>query len=107
MQDEVCGNRWVGCDISSSKLWTVVRDSNYVPSIVVLSLVHQTEDLTLKSPKIMVNKELLKVVSLKISEKFDKKFSNSKLSWLQAIYNTNITLAILYRDFTNNAFTKT
>ena len=32
---------------------------------VVLSLVHHTEDLALKSPKVMVNKELQKVVSLR------------------------------------------
>ena len=56
----------------------------------------------------MVNKELQKVVSLKTFSNFDKKFSNSKIFWLgDQYYNANITLAILYRDFTNNAFIKT
>ena len=79
IQEEVCGSRWVGCDISWWNPYTLVRDSSCVPSIVVLSLVHQTEDLALKSPKIMVNKELQKVVSLKTFSNFDKKFSNSKI----------------------------
>ena len=42
----------------------IVRDSRCVTSIVFLSRVHQTEDLPLKSPKIMINKELQEVVSL-------------------------------------------
>ena len=45
-----------------------------MPSAVVLSLVHQTEDLALKSPKIIVNKALLVAVSLKIVSKFGRKF---------------------------------
>ena len=44
---------------------TLVMDSSCIPSIVVFSLVHQTEHLALKSPKIMVYKELHKVISLK------------------------------------------
>ena len=78
MQDKVCGSRsrWVGCDISCWKPWTGVRDSSCVLSIVVLSLVHQTEGLTLKSPKIMVNKKLQEGVPLKTFSKVDKKFSN-------------------------------
>ena len=51
-------------------------------------LVHLTEDLALKSPKIMVNKELDKVVSLKTFSKFDKRFSNSKLFWFGDLYAT-------------------
>ena len=45
-----------------------------MPSVVVLSLVHQNEDLALKYPKIIVNKALLVVVSLKIISKFDENF---------------------------------
>ena len=56
--------------------------------MVVLSLVHQTDDLALKSPKIMVNKELYKVVSLKTFSKFEKKYLNSKLSFLGDLYTT-------------------
>ena len=67
-----------------------------VPSTEALSLVHQTEVLALKSPKIMVNKELHKVLSIKTFSKFDKKFSNSKtILARRPIYNTSINLAIL------------
>ena len=62
MQDEDWGSRWVGCDISWWNPCTLVTDSGCVPSVVVLSLVYQTEDLTLKLPKIIVNKLLLEVV---------------------------------------------
>ena len=43
--------------------------------MVVLFLVQETDDLALKSPKIMINKKLHRVVSLKTFSKFDKKFS--------------------------------
>ena len=62
MQDEFWDSRWVGCDISWWNPCTLVRDSSCVPSVVVLSLVHQTEDLILKSPKIIANKPLLEGV---------------------------------------------
>ena len=87
MQDEICGNRCVDCEIS---WWNpcilVKRDSSSAPSIAVLSLVHQTEDLALKSPTIMVNQELQEVGSLKAFSKFDRKFSNSKPYWLGDLY---------------------
>ena len=60
MHDEVCGSRWVVC----------------VTSTVVLSLVHQTEDLTFTSPKIIGDKELQEVASLKTFSKFESKFSS-------------------------------
>ena len=65
MQEEVFSGWWVGWDISWWNPSILAWDSSCVPSIVILSLVHQTEDLALKSHKIMVNKELHKVVSLK------------------------------------------
>ena len=64
------------------------KDSSCVPSVLVLSLVYQTEDLALKSRKIMVNKELQKVLSFKTFSKFDKKCSNSKVFWLGVLYTT-------------------
>ena len=76
------------CDISWWNPCTLVRDSSCVPLMVVLSLVHQTDDLALNLPKIKVKKELHKVVPLKTFSKFDKKFSNSKLSWLEDLYAT-------------------
>ena len=107
LQDEVCGSRWLGCDISGWKPWTVVRDSSCVPSIVVLFLVQQTEDLTLKSSKIMVNKELQELVSLKTFSKFDKKFSNWELSWLGDLYTTPTQPLQFCIETSQNVFTKT
>ena len=74
--DSMC----VGSDISWSKLCNDVRASKCVPSVVVLSSFHQDEDLVLKSPKIIVNKELFEAVLLKSSSKSDRKFSNSVFS---------------------------
>ena len=72
-----------------------VRD--IVPSNMILLLVHEAEDLVLKSLKVIVNKALLVVASLKIFSKFDRR---------RSIYNTNITFIVLNKYFTNNAFTK-
>ena len=46
----------------------------------VLSFFHQEDDLALKSPRIIVNKELDGAVLLKTLSKSDRKFSNSALS---------------------------
>ena len=56
--------------------YALVRDSSCVPEIVVLCLVHQTEYLALKSPRLMLNKDLDEVVSLKTFSKFNKKSEN-------------------------------
>ena len=53
-------DEWV--DISWWNPCKLVRDSICVPSVVAISLVHQTEDLALKSPRIIVNKPLFEVV---------------------------------------------
>ena len=76
--DSMC----VASDISWSKLCSDVSASKCVPSVVVLSSFHQVEDLALKSPKIIVYKELDEAVLLKSSSKSDWKLSNSILSWL-------------------------
>lgn len=60
-----------------------MRVSKCILSTVVLSSFHQDEDLSLKSPKIIVNKELDEAVLIKSSSKLDKKFSNSILSCLR------------------------
>ena len=56
-QEEEWDNGGVGCNMIWWNPCTVVKDSSFMPSVVVLSLVHQTEDLALKSPKIIVNIE--------------------------------------------------
>ena len=63
----------MGCDISWWNPCTLVRDSSCVPSVVVLSLVHQAEDLALKSPKTIVSKPLLEV-NLKASQNSKENF---------------------------------
>ena len=71
----------VGSDLSWWKSYNDVRPSKSVLSIVLLSSFYQEEDVALKSPKTIVNKELGEVVLLKSSSKSDIKFSNSILSW--------------------------
>ena len=97
----------MACNINWWDPCAVVKDSRCVPSMIVLSLVYYTEDFTLKSPKVTVNKELQELVSLKISQKLTENFQIQNYGGLEIYYNTNITLAILYIFFTNNAFTKT
>ena len=82
-------------DQKKLRIWTfftqwVVRDSRFVPSVVVLSLFHQAEDLTLKLPKVVVNKALLALLFLKIVSNFDKKIRNSLASWFGDLYTTLI-----------------
>ena len=73
----------MNCAISLLNPCTAVRDSSCVPSFVVLSLVHQTEDLALKSPKTKINKKLQEVVSLKTL-----KIIKFKPSWLRDLNKT-------------------
>lgn len=56
----------MACGINSQKPCTVVRDSSCVTSIAVLSLVHQTEDLSLKPLKIKETMHTLKLKELAI-----------------------------------------
>ena len=59
----------MGCDISWWNSCILVADSSCISSVVVLSLVHQTEDLALKSPKIIVNKPLLVIIKVSQNSK--------------------------------------
>ena len=58
IQDVEVGTRWVGSDMSWWKPCKDVRASRCAPSTVVLSFFHQEEDLALKSPRIIVKREL-------------------------------------------------
>lgn len=51
-----------------------VRDLCFVSSVVILPSAHQVEDVALILPKIIINKALLVVLSLKIVSKFNNKF---------------------------------
>ena len=55
----------MGSDISLSELCNDVKASKCISSVVVLSSFHQDEDLALKSPKIIGNKELDEAVLFK------------------------------------------
>ena len=76
------GSRCVGSDISWWKLYKEVRVSTCAPSAVVLSFFQQDDDLVLKSPRILENKELDEADLLESSSESDRKFSNLELSWL-------------------------
>ena len=82
MQEVEVGRRWVGSDMSWWKPCKDVRASRRAPSTVVLSFFHQEEDLALKSPRIIVKRELDDAVVFKMSSKFDKNSSNSAVLWL-------------------------
>ena len=82
IQELEWGSRCVGSDISWWKLCKDASASKCVPFVVVLSSFHQDEDLALKSPRIMVNNELVEVILLRSLLKSDRKFSNLVLSWL-------------------------
>ena len=57
-----------------------ISASNCVPSGIVLSSFDQDEDQALiKSPRTMVNKDLVEIVLLQSLSKSDRKFSNSML----------------------------
>ena len=75
IQEIEWGSRCVGSDISWWKLWKDVCASKVVPFAVVLPSFHQDENLALKSPRIMVNKELVEAVLLRSSSKSDRKCS--------------------------------
>ena len=82
IQEVEVGRRWVGSDMSWWKPCKDVRASRRAPSTVVLSFFHQEEDLALKSPRIIVKRELDDAVVFKMSSKFDKNSSNSAVLWL-------------------------
>ena len=82
IQEVEVGRRWVGSVMSWWKSCKNVRASRRAPSTVVLSFFHQEEDLALKSPRIIVKRELDDAVVFKMSSKFDKKSSNSAVLWL-------------------------
>ena len=79
IQEVGAGRRWVDSDIRWLKPCKDVRASS---STVVLSFFHQEEDLALKSPRIIVKRELDDAVVFKMSSKFDKNYSNSAVLWL-------------------------
>ena len=65
IQELEWGSRYVSSDISWWKLCKDVSASKCVTFVVVLSSFYQDKDLALKSPKIVVNKELVEAVLLR------------------------------------------
>ena len=82
MQEVEVGRTWVGSDMSWWKPCKYVRASRRAPSVVVLSFFHQEEDVALKSPRIIVKRELDDALIFRMSSKFDKNYSNSAVLWL-------------------------
>ena len=68
IQEVEVGRRWVGSVMSWWKSCKDVRASRRAPSTVVLSFFHQEEDLALKSPRIIVKRELDDAVVFKIPQ---------------------------------------
>ena len=66
----------MGSNISWWKLLKYLRASKCVSCAVVLSLLHQDENVALQIPRVSVNKELDEAVPLKNSLKSNRKFSN-------------------------------
>ena len=75
MQEVEVERRSVGSDMSWWKPFKYVRAPRSAPSTVVLSFFHQKEDLALKSPRIIVKRELDDTVVFKMSSKLDKNSS--------------------------------
>ena len=81
IQEVEVGRRWVGSDMGWWKQCKDVKASRRAPSTVVLSFFHQKEDLALKSPRIIMKRELDDAVVFKMSSKLDKTSSNSAVFW--------------------------
>ena len=82
MQEELFVCIWVGSLINCEKPFEDVNEYNFVPSEVLISLDHQDEDLTLKSPGFTDTVDLRLLMSLKSCSKLEKNESNSELFWL-------------------------
>ena len=74
IQELEWGSTCMGSDITWWKLSKDVNSSKCVTSVVVLYSFHQDEDLALKSPRIMINKELVEAILLKSSSELDRNF---------------------------------
>ena len=75
-------------EIKTLKPYVVVRKSICVACRVALSLDHHSDNLGLKSSKIIVNWDFEQSIILSKSSKLDKKNSNSEVLWLGNLYTT-------------------
>ena len=78
IQDDDWGNIWVGSEVIYLKPCVVVRESIYVPFIVVMSCGHHAGGLELRSPKTTVNWDFEQSALLSMEEP-NKKDSNSEV----------------------------
>ena len=72
IQEVEVGRRWIGSDMSWWKPCKDVRASRRAPSTVVLLFFYQKEDLALKSPRIIVKRELDDAVVSKCPQSLTK-----------------------------------
>ena len=82
IQDVEVGGRWEGSDMNWWKPCKDVRVSRRVLSAVVSSFFCLKEDLALKSPKIVVEREFDDAVVFEMSLKFDKYSLKSMSFWV-------------------------
>ena len=88
VQDNDLGSIWVGSEINCLKSCVVVRESICVSCKVAISSDYHSGDLTLKSPKMIINRDFEQSMLLNKSSKPDKKNSNSEVLWLGHLYTT-------------------
>ena len=82
MQEELCLCIWVGSFIICWHQLPDVNESNFVPSVVLISSDHQEKDLALKSPLTKVKYGFHRFISRNVFSKFTKNWLNSSLVWL-------------------------
>ena len=102
IQDDVWGSTWVGSEINYLKPYVVVRESICVPCKVAMYSEHQSGDLALESPKMIVNWNFEQSILISKSSKPDKKVSNSEGLWLGDLCTTATNPFFVLRcNFTN------
>ena len=80
--EDEAGNIWVGSDINWSKPYIEIKELIWVTSGEVISSGHQSLDLALKSPKIIVNDGLSCLIWFVSFLRLNRKSSNSLHDWL-------------------------
>ena len=90
IHEDEFGKRWLGCDICWSKPYVEVKNSIWIPSLVVISWVHHVLNFTLKSPNTVKKVDPNCITSLRILSRLYWKLLNSVEVWLADIYKTAV-----------------
>ena len=81
-QEDEAGNIWIVSDINWSKPYIKIKELLWVPSGEVISLGHQSLNLALKSPKVIVNDGSSCLIWFIRFSRLNRKCSNSLHDWL-------------------------